>query len=105
MTNSDYLLKAAIKKVTEKLNKIFVEKFEEASNIAQDAPEIIKKEFDTLKEAIIEEAARMEKEMSKNKNTNSSESYEDQNVSEVLTIVEEINEKIEQVNMNMNNKI
>ena len=105
MTNSDYLLKAAIKKVTEKLNEIVVEKIEEATNIAQDAPEIIKKEFDTLKEAIIEEAARMEKEMSKNKNTNSSESYEDLNVSEVLTIVEEINEKIEQVNMNMNNKI
>ena len=90
MTNSDYLLKAAIKKVTEKLNKIVVEKIEEATNIAQDAPEIIKKEFDTLKEAIIEEAARMEKEMSKNKNTNSSESYEDRNVSEVLTIVDEI---------------
>ena len=105
MTNSDYLLKAAIKKVTEKLNEIVVEKIEEATNIAQDAPEIIKKEFDTLKEAIIEEAARMEKEMSKNKNTNSSESYEDLNVSEVLKIVEEINEKIEQVNMNMNNKI
>ena len=29
MTNSDYLLKAAIKKVTEKLNEILVEKIEE----------------------------------------------------------------------------
>ena len=104
MTNSDYLLKAAIKKVTEKLNKIVVEKIEEATNIAQDAPEIIKKEFDTLKEAIIEEAARMEKEMSKNKNTNTSESYKNANISKALTIVEEIKEKIEQVNMNMNNK-
>lgn len=106
MTNSDYLLKAAIKKVTEKLNEIVVEKIEEATNIAQDAPEIIKKEFDTLKEAIIEEAARMEKEMSKikNNNTNSSESYKDPNVAEVLRIVEEIKEKIEQVNMQMNNK-
>ena len=104
MTNSDYILKAALKKVTEKLNEILVEKIEEATNIAQDAPEIIKKEFDILKEAIIEEAARMENEMSKNKNTNSSESYKDPNVSEVLKIVEEINEKIEQVNMNMNKK-
>ena len=105
MTNSDYLLKAAIKKVTEKLNEIVVEKIEEATNIAQDVPEIIKKELDTLKEAIIEEAARMEKEINKNKNTNSSESYKDPNLSEVLTIVEEIKEKIKQVNMNMNNKI
>jgi len=43
MTNSDYLLKAAIKKVTEKLNEILVEKIEEATNIAQDAPEFSKK--------------------------------------------------------------
>ena len=77
MTNSDYLLKAAIKKVTEKLNEIVVEKIEEATNIAQDAPEIIKKEFDTLKDAIIEEAARMEKEMNKNRNTDTSESNQD----------------------------
>ena len=104
MTNSDYLLKAAIKKVTEKLNEIVVEKIEEATTIAQDAPEIIKKEFDTLKEAIIEEAARMEKEMSKNQNTDTSESYKNANISKALTIVEEIKEKIEQVNMNMNNK-
>ena len=107
MTNSDYLLKAAIKKVTEKLNEIVVEKIEEATNIAQYAPEIIKKEFDMLKEAIIEEAAKMEKETSKNKNsnTNNSEPYKDPNVSEVLTVVENIKEKIEQVNMKMNNKI
>ena len=61
MTNSDYLLKAAIKKVTEKLNEILVEKIEEATNIAQDAPEIIKKEFDNLKESIIEEAQEWKK--------------------------------------------
>ena len=105
MTNSDYLLKAAIKKVTEKLNEIVVEKIEEATNIAQDAPEIIKKEFDTLKESIIEEAARMEKEMSKKRNTEPSEFYKDPNLSEVLEEIEEINEKIEQFNIRINNTI
>ena len=84
MTNSDYLLKAAIKKVTEKLNKIVVEKIEEASNIAQDVPEKIKKEFDTLKEAIIEEAARMENEVSKSRNDNASEPNQDPYISDVL---------------------
>ena len=54
MTNSDYLLKAAIKKITEKLNEALVEKIEEATNVAQDVPEIIKTEFDTLKDSIIE---------------------------------------------------
>ena len=105
MTNSDYLIKAAIKKVTEKLNEIVVEKVEEATNIAQDAPEIIKKEFDTLKEAIIKEASRMEKEMSNKKNTQTSESEQDLNLSKVLEEIKEIKAKIERLNMKMNNTI
>ena len=105
MKNTDYLLKAAIKKVTEKFNEIFAEKIEEATNIAQEAPELIKKEFNTLKEAIIEEAAIMEKESIENRNNDTSESYKDPNLSEVLIVIEEIKEKIEKVNMNMNKKI
>ena len=105
MTNSDYLLKAAIKKVTEKLNDIVVEKLEEATNIAQDAPEIIKKEFDMLKEAIIEEAARMEFEKNNKSNTQTSKSNKDQNLSEILEEIEEIKEKIDNFNLKMNNSI
>ena len=103
MTNSDYLLKAAIKKVTEKLNEIVVEKIEEATSIAQVAPEIIKKEFDTLKEAIIEEAARMENEISKNRNTDTSNPNQEQNLSEVLKEIKEIKGKIDHFNRKMNN--
>ena len=103
MTNSDYLLKAAIKKVTEKLNEIVAEKIEEASNIAQDAPEKIKKEFDTLKEAIFEEAVRMENEVSKNRNTDTSEYNQNPNLSEVLNEIEEIKGKIDHFNRKMNN--
>ena len=105
MTNSDYLLKAAIKKVTEKLNEIVVEKIEEATNIAQDAPEIIKKEFDTLKEAIIEEAARMEREVERNRNTDTTEFNQDPNLSVVFKEIEEIKGKIRQFNMRMNDMI
>ena len=105
MTNSDYLLKAAIKKVTEKLNKIVVEKIEEASNIAQDVPEKIKKEFDTLKDAIIEEAARMENEVSNSRNADTSESNQDPYLSEVLKEIEDLKVKIDHFNGKMNNKI
>ena len=105
MSNSDYLLKAAIKKVTEKLNDIFAEKIEEATNIAQDAPEIIKKELDTLKESIIEEAERMEKEMKHNVHVKTSESKQDQNLKQVLEEIQEIKDKIEQFNIKMNNTI
>ena len=104
MTNSDYLLKAAIKKVTEKLNEILVEKIEEATNIAQDAPEILKKEFDGLKESIIEEASRMEKaeNVKENESTNT---YQDSKIKNALNEIEEINKQIELFNKSINNNI
>ena len=105
MTNSDYLLKAAIKKVSEKLNEIVVGKIEEASNIAQDVPEKIKKEFDTLKEAIIEEAERMENEVSNSRNADTSESNQDTYLSDVLKEIEDIKVKIDHFNRKMNNTI
>ena len=97
MTNSDYLLKAAIKKVTEKLNEILVDKIEEATNIAQDAPEILKKEFDILKESIMEEASRMEKadNFQENETTNT---YQNSKIKIALNEIEIINKKIDLFN-------
>ena len=104
MTNSDYLLKAAIKKVTEKLNEILVEKIEKATNIAQDAPEIFKKEFDSLKESIIEEASRMEKaeNIQENESTNT---YQDSKVKKALNEIEDINKQIDFFNKTINDQI
>jgi len=104
MTNSDYLLKAAIKKVTEKLNEILVEKIEEATNIAQDAPEILKKEFDNLKESIIEEASRMEKSenIQENKNTNI---YQNSKIKKALIEIEGIIKQIDLLYKTINNQI
>ena len=104
MTNSDYLLKAAIKKVTEKLNEILVEKIEEATNIAQDTQEILKKEYDSLKEAIIEEASRLEKaeNIEENESTNT---YQDPKIKKALNEIAAINKQIDLVNKNMNKQI
>ena len=104
MTNSDYLLKAAIKKVTEKLNEMLVEKIEEATNIAQDAPEILKKEFNSLKESIIEEASRMEKadNIQENESTNT---YQDSKIKKALNEIESINKQIDLFNNIINNQI
>ncbi len=104
MTNSDYLLKAAFKKVTEKLNEILVEKIEEASNIAQDAPEILKKEFDSLKESIIEEALRMEK-TENNLENESKNNYQDSKIKKALNEIENINKQIDFLNKTINNQI
>ena len=104
MTHSDYLLKAAIKKVTEKLNEILVEKIEEATNIAQDAPEILKKEFDNLKESIIEEASRMEK--SENiKDNEPTDTFNNSKIKKALNEIEGINKQIDLLNKTINNQI
>ncbi len=104
MTNSDYLLKAAIKKVTEKLNEILVEKIEEATNIAQDAPEILKKEFDNLKESIIEEASRMEQ--SENiQNNDPKDNFQNSKIKKALNEIEGINKQIDLLNKAINKQI
>ena len=104
MTNSDYLLKAAIKKVTEKLNEILVEKIEEATNIAQDAPEILKKEFDSLKRSIIEEASKM-KEAENIQEKGSTNTHQNSKIKEALNEIEGINKQIDLFHKTINNQI
>ena len=97
-------LKAAVKKVTEKLNEILVEKIEEATSIAQDAPEILKKEFDSLKESIIEEASRMEKAENIQENQ-SANTYQDSKIKKALNEIEDINKQIDLFNKTTNNQM
>ena len=104
MTNSDYLLKAAIKKVSEIVNDILVDKIEEATNIAQDAPEILKKEFDSLKDSIIEEASRMEK-AENIQEKESANTYQNSKIKKALNEIEGINKQIDLFNKNINNQI
>ena len=62
MNNSDYLIKATIKKISEKLNRTFSSEIDKAANAAQEVPELLKKEIEILKDEIIDEAKRMEEE-------------------------------------------
>ena len=70
MSNSDYLVRATVKKISEKFNKKLFEKIEEAANVAQEVPELLKKEIDSLKDEIIQEAKRLEEIDSNHTNDN-----------------------------------
>ena len=87
-----------------KLNEILVEKIEEATNIAQDAPEILKKKFDNLKESIIEEASRMEQaeNIQENKPT---DIHQNSKIKEALNEIKNINKQIDLFNKTINNQI
>ena len=73
--------------------------------VAQDVPEIIKKEFGTLKESIIEEAARMKYEMSTTDNNQTSKTNQDPTIENALKEIEDINEVIERLNKILNKSI
>ena len=76
MSNSDYLIKATIKTISEKLNRTFSSKLDEATTAAQEVPELLKKEIEILKDEIVDEAKRMEEE-SKNESHNKEDGTND----------------------------
>ena len=97
MSNSDYLIKATVKKISERLNKTFVEKVEEAANVAQEVPEILKKEIEDLKDEIIQEAKRLE-EIESNDNLREPKTSLNPKVEQSLEKIESIKTYLENLN-------
>jgi len=101
MSNSDYLIKATVKKISERLNKTFIDKIEEATNVAQEVPEILKKEIEDLKDEIIQEARRLEeidnddnfRQQSSSSNTKMQQSLE--KIESIKTSLENLNDLLE----------
>jgi len=97
MSNSDYLIKATLKKIGERLNKTIIEKVEEASNVAQEVPEIIKKEIEDLKDEIIQEAKRLE-EINSDDNFRKTESSINPKIQDSAEKIESIKTYLENLN-------
>ena len=94
MTNSDYLIKAAVKKLSEKLNQTLIEKVEEASSVAQEVPTLLKKEFEMLIDEIFQEAKKMEK------YDNNEDNIENQ-ITQIETPLTKCDQKIKEINMQL----
>ena len=103
MTNSDYLIKATVKKISEKFNQTFTEKIEEATTAAQEIPEIIKKELEILKEEIIEEAERMKNKVDKETATDKSNISKNDELDKSSSKIKEINNLLKNLNKRLNN--
>ena len=102
MSNSDYLIKATIKTISEKLNRTFSSKIDEAATVAQEVPELLKKEIEILKDEIIDEAKRMEEE-SKNEPP-SKEDYTDKPIfSKASKKISLITQKLNSINSILDN--
>ena len=97
MSNSDYLIKATVKKISERINRTFVGKFEEAANVAQEVPEIFKKEIEDLKDEIIQEAKRLE-EIESDNNFRKQKSSFNPKIDQSLEKIESIKTYLENLN-------
>ena len=97
MANSDYLIKATVKKISERLNKTFRGKVEEAANVAQEVPEILRKEIEDLKDEIIQEAKRLE-EVESGDNLRKPKSSLNPKINQSLEKIESIKTYLENLN-------
>ena len=97
MSNSDYLIKATVKKISERLNKTFIGKVEEAANVAQEVPEILRKEIEDLKDEIIQEAKRLE-EVESGDNLRKPKSSLNPKINQSLEKIESIKTYLENIN-------
>ena len=102
MSNSDYLIKATIKTISEKLNRTFSSKIDEAATAAQEVPELLKKEIEILKDEIFDEAKRMEEE-SKNEPPNKDDGTNDPTLNKASQKISLITKKLNEINNILDN--
>ena len=102
MSNSDYLIKATIKTISEKLNRTFSSKIDEAASAAQEVPELLKQEIEILKDEIIDAAKRMEEE-SKNEQPNKENGNDDPIFNKVSKKISLITKKLNEIDNILDN--
>ena len=98
MTNSDYLIKATIRKISEKLSNTFSSKIDEATAAAQEVPEILKKEIELLKDEILDEAKKMEEESKNEPGNKEKDTTEDLILQKTSKKISGINQKLNEIN-------
>ena len=103
MSDSEILLKAAINRITARIQEKLIKSAQDFSEIAEEIPQRLQDEWSSFKEEVIEESERLEKKehTSKEKNSNQQQTKEDQTQAQIDKLrskVIEINKSIEEKN-------
>ena len=103
MSDSEILLKAAINRITARIQEKILNSAQEFSEIAEEIPQKLQEEWASFKEEVIEESERIEKDTnsSKAKNSNQQSNKEDPTKTQIDKLrskVIEINKSIEEKN-------
>ena len=103
MSDSEILLKAAINRITARIQEKLIKSTQEFSEIAEEIPQRLQDEWSSFKEEVIEESERLEKKKtsSKEQNSNQPSTKEDltqAQINKLRSKVIEINTSIEERN-------
>ena len=103
MSDSEILLKAAINRITARIQEKILNSAQEFAEIAEEIPQKLQEEWASFKEEVIEESERLEKDTnsSKAKNSNQQSNKEDPTKTQIDNLrskVIEINKSIEEKN-------
>ena len=103
MSDSEILLKAAINRITARIQEKLIKSAEAFSDIAEEIPQKLQDEWSGFKEEVIKESERLEKKtnLSKEKNSNQQSTKEDltkAQIDKLRSKVIEINKSIEEKN-------
>ena len=103
MSDSEILLKAAINRITARIQEKLIKSAQEFSEIAEEIPQKLQDEWSSFKEEVIEESERLEKKKtsSKEKNSKQPSTKEDltqTQINKLRSKVIEINKSIEERN-------
>ena len=103
MSDSEILLKAAINRITARIQEKLTKSAQEFSEITEELPQKLQDEWSSFKEEVIEESERLEKQTnsSQGESTNQPSSKEDltqAQIDKLRSKVIEINKSIEEKN-------
>ena len=103
MSDSEILLKAAINRIAARITEKLINSAQEFSEIAEEMPQKIQKEWTSFKEEVIEESERLEKNSHSSKEQHSNQQSTNQEliqsqIDNLRSKVIEINKTIEERN-------
>ena len=103
LSDSEILLKAAINRIAARISEKMIKSVQELSEISEDLPQQVRKEWSNFKDEVIEESERLEKKTnsSKERKKNPKQTREDliqDQIDNLRSKVIEINKNIEENN-------
>ena len=102
MSDKEILLKAAISRITARITEKIINSAEEFSEIAEELPQKLQKEWTSFKEEVIEESERLEKKTNQSKESDFKQQPTKEDV--IQNQIDSLRSKVIEINKNIEEK-